>query len=92
VTLVKFELKDWIALLGAALTVGSVLWKGGEITSQLQATTQAVREMAPVVNRLDATTAKLEVQADANKSRIDDLTKRVENLEARRQYYPILRN
>jgi outer membrane murein-binding lipoprotein Lpp len=82
---VKFELKDYIAAATAVLTVGSVIWKGGEITSKLEQTAQAVKELAPVVNRLDATTARLEVQADANRSRIDDLTKRVEILESRRR-------
>ena len=77
----KFEIKDWIALACAIVTVGSVVWKGGEITAQLQATADAVRQLTPVVHRLDSTTARLEVQAQSNKSRIDDLTKRVENLE-----------
>lgn len=79
----KFEAKDWIAMCGAVITVGSVVWKGGQITAQLEATTEAVKQMAPVVNRLDATTARLEVQADANKLRIQDLTRRVEILESR---------
>lgn len=79
----KFEPKDWIALIGAVITVGSVVWKGGQITAQLEATTEAVKQMTPVVNRLDATTARLEVQADANKLRIQDLTRRVEILESK---------
>jgi outer membrane murein-binding lipoprotein Lpp len=82
---VKFEPKDYIAMATAVITVGSVIWKGGQITAQLEATAAAVKELAPIVNRLDATTARLEVQADANRSRIDDLTKRVENLETRRR-------
>jgi hypothetical protein len=79
----KFETKDWIALTGACITVGSVLWKGGQITAQLEATAEAVRQLSPVVTRLDATTARLEVRSEANKSRIDDLTKRVEIIEER---------
>jgi outer membrane murein-binding lipoprotein Lpp len=82
---VKFEPKDYIAMATAVITVGSVIWKGGQITAQLEATAAAVKELAPIVNRLDATTARLEVQAEANRSRIDDLTKRVENLETRRR-------
>jgi hypothetical protein len=81
---VKFEPKDYIAMATAVITVGSVIWKGGQITAQLEATAQAVKEMAPVVNRLDATTARLDVQASANKSRIDDLTQRIEILEEAR--------
>lgn len=81
---IKFDLKDYIAMVGAVLTVGSVIWKGGEITSKLEQTAQAVREMAPVVTRLDATTSRLEERSESNKSRIDDLTKRVENIEAAR--------
>lgn len=77
----KFETKDYIALVTAALTIGSVVWKGGEITSQLAATAKAVEQMAPVVNRLDASTARLEATAEANKSRITDLTRRVELIE-----------
>lgn len=79
----KFEMKDYIALATAAITVGSVLIKGGQITQQLEATADAVKTMAPVVNRLDASTARLEATADANKSRINDLTRRVEIMEAK---------
>lgn len=77
----KFEAKDFIALATAAITVGSVVWKGGQITQQLEATADAVREMAPVVNRLDASTAALMARSDANTTRISDLTRRVETLE-----------
>ena len=77
----KFEFKDYVALVGALLTVGSVLWKGGEITSKLEQTAQAVRDISPVVHRLDTTTSRLEERATSNKSRIDDLTNRVGHIE-----------
>lgn len=79
----RFDTKDWIALTGAFITVGSVLWKGGEITNRLESTTAAVHQITPIVSRLDSTTARLEVRADSNKARIDDLTKRVEIIEQR---------
>lgn len=77
----KFDTKDYITLATAAITVGSVVWKGGQITQQLEATADAVRQMAPVVNRLDASTARLEARSDSNVTRINDLTRRVETLE-----------
>lgn len=79
----KLEAKDWIALATAVITVGSVIWKGGQITQQLEATTEAVRQMSPVVNRLDAATARLEARSESNVARINDLTSRVETLERR---------
>jgi hypothetical protein len=79
-----WEPKDYIAALTALLTVGSVIWKGGQITTQLEQTNEAVKQLVPVVSRLDATTAKLEAVAESNRIRIDDLTRRVETLERRR--------
>jgi hypothetical protein len=79
----KLDAKDYFAGLTAVLTIGSVVWKGGQITQQLEATNEAVKQLAPVVTRLDATSARLEVRADANAGRLDDLTRRVENVEQR---------
>lgn len=81
----KFEVKDYIAAITAVLTVGSVLWKGGEITSQLHQTNEAVKALAPVVGRLDASVAKVEAVADSNKQRINDLVGRIETIERRAQ-------
>lgn len=77
----KFEFKDYVALATAAITVGSVMVKGGQITQQLEATADAVKQMAPVVNRLDASSARLDATVEANKSRLGDLTRRVELIE-----------
>lgn len=80
----KFEPKDYIALATAVLTVGSVVWKGGQITSQLEQTTEAVKTMAPVVNRLDASTARLDAVASSNTMRLSEVTRRLEVLESAR--------
>lgn len=80
----RLEPKDYIAAVTAVLTVGSVIWKGGQITSQLEATNEAVKQLAPVVGRLDAATARLEAKSEANTTRLGDLTRRVETIEQRR--------
>jgi hypothetical protein len=79
----KLDMKDYIGIITAAITVGSVVWKGGQISAELESTNNAVRALTPVVQRLDATTAKLEAAADSNKSRLDDLTRRVEIIDSR---------
>lgn len=80
----KLEKKDWIAAITAVMTIGSVLWKGGQITSQLEMTNEAVKQLAPVVTRLDASTARLDARTNANDTRLDDLTRRVEIMEQRK--------
>ena len=77
----KFEPKDYIAVATALLTVGSVVWKGGQITAQLEATNESVRQLVPVVSRLDVLTGKLEVQSEAIKARLDEHSRRLDNLE-----------
>ena len=80
----KFDPKDYIALATAVITVGSVVWKGGQITQQLEATAEAVRQMAPVVTRLDSATARLDARTESTDTRVSDLTRRVDYLEQRR--------
>lgn len=81
----KFEPKDFIALATAALTVGTVVWKGGEITEKLNATNESVKALVPVVGRLDVLTGKLEVAVDATKARIEEHSRRLDHLEAERR-------
>jgi hypothetical protein len=78
----KFDSKDWIALATAALTIGSVVWKGGQITAQLEATNESVKQLIPVVGRLDVLTGKLEAVTDANRARIEEHGRRLDMLDS----------
>lgn len=77
----KFEPKDYIALVAALFTVGSVVWKGGQISAQLDATNDAVRAIVPVVSRLDVLTGRLEAITQANSARIDEHGRRIDHME-----------
>lgn len=79
----KLEVKDYIAALTAALTIGSVIWKGGEITSQLAQTNESVKALVPVVGRLDALTSRLQATAESDSKRIDEHGRRIELVEQR---------
>lgn len=79
----KFEAKDYIAAATAVLTIGTVVWKGGEITAQVAQTNESVKSLVPVVGRLDALTSRLEAVSDANGKRIDEHGRRIDLLEQR---------
>lgn len=79
----KFEPKDYIAAATAILTIGTVVWKGGEISAQVLQTNESVRALTPIVGRLDALTSKLEAVTDANSKRIDEHGRRIDMIDAR---------
>jgi hypothetical protein len=79
--MMKFEPKDYVALVTAALTIGSVVWKGGQITAQLEATNESVKQLIPVVGRLDVLTGKLEAVTEASRARIDEHGRRLDLID-----------